>query len=137
MRYPLKLLQRVGTGTYECFLYDDSWLGTDSTRVIDAHGNQIELFPGVCHTLARLAPLVKPAFQLAWVDDVRRMNREVLGDEPDIAAHLFGTERVSLARPAKCSPTTSATTASTAMRGCARDATSITYSRGRASGSTG
>ncbi|OPX13645.1 HNH endonuclease [Gordonia sp. i37] len=101
VRYPLKLLQRVGTGTYECFLYDDSWLGTDSTRVIDAHGNQIELFPGVCHTLARLAPLVKPAFQLAWVDDVRRMNREVLGDEPDIAAHLFGTERVSLARPAE------------------------------------
>lgn len=100
VRYPLKLLQRVGTGAYECFLYDDEWLGTDSSRTIVDHGNRIVLFPGVCHTLARLAPLVKPAFQLAWVDDVRRMNSDVLGDEPDIAAHLFGAERVSLARPA-------------------------------------
>ncbi|MEP9395372.1 HNH endonuclease signature motif containing protein [Gordonia sp. VNK1] len=100
VRYPLKLLQRVGTGGYECFLYDDAWLGTDSVRVIEAHGNCIELFPGVCHTLARLAPLVKPAFQLAWVDDVRRMNKQLLDEGPDLAHHLFGADRVSLQRPA-------------------------------------
>ncbi|GAB06328.1 HNH endonuclease [Gordonia amarae] len=99
VRYPLKLLQRVGSGSYDCFLYDDSWLGTDSTRVIDAHGNSIELFPGVCHTLARLAPLVKPAFQLAWVEDVRRMNKNLLDDGPDLAHHLFGSDRISLTRP--------------------------------------
>lgn len=100
VRYPLHLLQQVGTHTHECFLYDDSWMGTDSTRVIADHGNRLVLFGGACHTLARLAPLVKPAFQLAWVDDVRHMNRDVLDDGPDIADHLFGTERVSLIRPA-------------------------------------
>ncbi|MGW5524856.1 HNH endonuclease [Gordonia sp. NPDC003950] len=98
---PLKLLQKAGTGPYECFLYDDSWLGHPSNAVIEAHGNCIELFPGVCHTLARLAPLVKPAFQLAWVADVRRMNKQLLLDEgPDLSHHLFGADRVSLQRPA-------------------------------------
>lgn len=100
VRYPLHLLQQIGTGPHECFLYDDSWMGTDSTRVITGHGNQLILFGGVCHTLARLAPLVKPAFQLAWADEVRHMNRDILDDGPDIADHLFGTERVSLTRPA-------------------------------------
>ncbi|MGV9826819.1 HNH endonuclease [Gordonia sp. NPDC003429] len=100
VRYPLALLQRVGAGApHECFLYDDSWLGTDSVKVIAAHNNSIELFPGVCVTLARLAPLLKPAFQLAWVDDVRRMNKNVLDEGPDLAQHLFGSDRVSLQRP--------------------------------------
>ena len=100
VRYPLHLLQQVGTGSHECFLYDDAWMGKASTRAIADHGNRLVLFAGVCHTLARLAPLVKPAFQLAWVDDVRHMNRDILDDGPDIADHLFGTERVSLTRPA-------------------------------------
>ncbi|MET9201793.1 HNH endonuclease signature motif containing protein [Gordonia sp. NPDC003585] len=98
VRYPLHLLQRVGS-THECFLYDDAWLGTDSLRLIDQHDNAIELLPGVCFTLARLAPLVKPAFQLAWVDDVRRMNRALFDDEPDLAHHLFGADRVALQKP--------------------------------------
>ncbi|MEE3851795.1 HNH endonuclease [Gordonia sp. LSe1-13] len=97
VRYPLKLLQNVTTATaHERFLYDDSWMGTDSLRVVADHGNKLILFPGVCTTLARLAPLLKPAFQLAWVDDVRRMNKTLLADGPDIADHLFGTDRVSL-----------------------------------------
>lgn len=98
VRYPLDLLQRVG-GEHHPFLYDDSWLGTDSVSRILAHGNRIELFGGVCFTLARLAPLVKPAFQLAWVDDVRRMNATLLDDGPDLAHHLFGADRISLERP--------------------------------------
>ncbi|GAB91539.1 HNH endonuclease [Gordonia rhizosphera] len=97
VRYPLKLLQNVTTLTdSERFLYDDSWMGTDSMRVIADHGNKLQLFPGVCTTLARLAPLLKPAFQLAWVDDVRRMNKSLLAEGPDIADHLFGADRVSL-----------------------------------------
>lgn len=102
VRYPLKRLQRAGrSNTHECFLYDDSWLGSDSVTVIADHGNQVELYPGIGHALARLAPLLKPAFQLAWVHDVQRMNKAVLGNEPDIAHHLFGADRVSLARPAE------------------------------------
>ncbi|MDL9947202.1 HNH endonuclease domain-containing protein [Gordonia sp. ABSL11-1] len=99
VRYPLKLLQNLTTGAdNERFLYDDSWMGTGSKRVIAEHGNALTLFPGVCVTLARLAPLLKPAFQLAWVDDVRRMNRSVLDDGPDLAHHLFGADRISLQR---------------------------------------
>lgn len=98
---PLKRLQQVGSGSYECFLYDDAWMGRDSMRIIADNGNTLTLYPGVCHTLARLAPLVKPAFQLAWVDDVRRMNRTVLDEGPDLARHLFGADRISLSRPAE------------------------------------
>ncbi|GAB91496.1 HNH endonuclease [Gordonia rhizosphera] len=100
VRYPLKLLQNVGRHTgSERFLYDDSWMGTDSAQVIAQHDNRFHLFGGVGTTLARLAPLLKPAFQLAWVDDVRRMNRGLLDEGPDLAFHLFGTDRISLQRP--------------------------------------
>ncbi|WP_055476078.1 HNH endonuclease [Gordonia sp. HS-NH1] len=99
IRYPLKLLQNLTFGDEnERFLYDDSWMGTDSRTAVASHGNRLTLFPGVCLTLARLAPLLKPAFQLAWVDDVRRMNKAVLDDGPDLAGHLFGADRVSLQR---------------------------------------
>ncbi|MGW9263878.1 HNH endonuclease [Gordonia terrae] len=99
VRYPLKLLQNLTSrDTNERFLYDDSWMGTDSRRVVIDHGNRLTLFPGVCLSLARLAPLLKPAFQLAWVDDVRRMNKAILDDGPDLVGHLFGTDRVSLQR---------------------------------------
>lgn len=100
VQQPLHRLQRVGKGSSDPFLYDDRWMHDKvSLRTIEAHGNSIELFPGVCHTLARLAPLVKPAFQLAWVDDVRRMNKNLLDDGPDLAHHLFGSDRISLTRP--------------------------------------
>lgn len=99
VRYPLKLLQNLTSNTHdERFLYDDSWMGTASLRIIADHGNKLTLFPGVGVTLARLAPLLKPAFQLAWVDDVRRMNAAILDDGPDLADHLFGADRVSLQR---------------------------------------
>ncbi|GAA12785.1 HNH endonuclease [Gordonia alkanivorans] len=99
VRYPLKLLQNLTSGgEQDRFLYDDSWMGTDSQGRVADHGNKLTLFPGVCVTLARLAPLLKPAFQLAWVDDVRRMNKNLLDEGPDLAHHLFGADRVSLQR---------------------------------------
>ncbi|MFE0748596.1 HNH endonuclease [Gordonia sp. NPDC058843] len=99
IRYPLKLLQNLTSDDdNERFLYDDSWMGTDSGKAVANHGNRLTLFPGVCLTLARLAPLLKPAFQLAWIDDVRRMNKTILDDGPDLAGHLFGADRVSLQR---------------------------------------
>lgn len=99
VRYPLKLVQNLTSGgSEERFLYDDSWMGTDSVKRIAEHGNKLTLYPGVCHTIARLAPLLKPAFQLAWVDDVRRMNKDLLSDGPDLAQHLFGADRISLQR---------------------------------------
>lgn len=99
VRYPLRLLQNLTSGDeQDRFLYDDSWMGTDSAKRVADHGNKLTLFPGVCVSLARLAPLLKPAFQLAWVDDVRRMNKNFLDEGPDLAHHLFGADRVSLQR---------------------------------------
>lgn len=98
VRYPLHLLQRVNNAEHECFLYEDAWMNTTSLRKIESHGNALQLLPGVGHALARLAPLLRPAFQLAWITDIRRMNVWLDDDGPDLAAHLFGSDRVSMNR---------------------------------------
>jgi hypothetical protein len=51
----------------------------------------------VAHGLARLAGLLKPALEIMWVDDVRRMNKFLHAEVPDVAGHLFGRERIDLA----------------------------------------
>ncbi|MGW0039261.1 hypothetical protein [Gordonia sp. NPDC003376] len=107
VRYPLHRLQRGGPETTRVF-YDDSWPGTDSPRVMAAHGNRIELCSGACHSLARLAPLVTPALRLAWLDDVRRMNRGLLDEGPDLARHLFGTDGSRYSDRPVSSPSSSA-----------------------------
>lgn len=97
---PLHRLQRLpGSESADCFLYDDSFLHDHVTRsTLRAHGDAIMLKPGVAHGLARLAGLLKPALEIMWVDDVRRMNKLLFDDGvTDIAEHLFGHERVALA----------------------------------------
>lgn len=47
--------------------------------------------------LTRLAGLLKPVIELLWVAHVHRLNEHVLGDTPDLAAHLFGRDRIALA----------------------------------------
>ena len=95
---PLHRLQLVGE-THDPFLYDDSWLHDGITRrQLAAHGNAIVLEPGVTSALARLSGLLKPALEILWVEDVRRLNRLHFDrSEDDLAAHLFGRERMSLA----------------------------------------
>jgi 5-methylcytosine-specific restriction endonuclease McrA len=68
-----------------------------TARQLKAHGGELVLFPGVAHGLARLSGLLKPVIELLWVADVQRLNSHVLSDGPDLAAHLFGRDRVSLA----------------------------------------
>lgn len=96
---PLYRLQRLsGADASEPFLYDDSFLHAKiSRRTLREHGEAIELLPGVASGLARLAGLLKPALEIMWVDDVRRMNKFLQADVPDIAGHLFGRERTALA----------------------------------------
>jgi 5-methylcytosine-specific restriction endonuclease McrA len=95
---PLHRLQRVGT-THDPFLYDDSWLHDGLTkRQLRERGNVIELRPGVAYALARLSGLLKPALEILWVEDVRRLNRLHFGKkEDDLAGHLFGRSRISMA----------------------------------------
>jgi hypothetical protein len=96
---PLHRLQRLpGAAKSDCFLYDDSFLHDHVTRsTLRAHGDAIELKPGVAHGLARLAGLLKPALEIMWVDEVRRMNKVLDAEVPDVAGHLFGRERIPLA----------------------------------------
>jgi len=96
---PLHRLQKLpGSSTSDPFLYDDSFLHDHVSRsTLRAHGDAIELKPGVAHGLARLAGLLKPALEIMWVDDVRRMNKFLHAEVPDVAGHLFGRERIDLA----------------------------------------
>lgn len=95
---PLHRLQKLsGASTSDSFLYDDSFLHDQVSRsTLRAHGDAIELKPGVAHGLARLAGLLKPALEIMWVDDVRRMNKFLDAEVPDVAGHLFGRERTDL-----------------------------------------
>ena len=96
---PLHRLQKLpGSSTSDPFLYDDSFLHDQVSRSkLRAQGDAIELKPGVAHGLARLAGLLKPALEIMWVDDVRRMNKFLDAEVPDVAGHLFGRERTALA----------------------------------------
>jgi hypothetical protein len=97
-REPLPRLQRLpGTATVDPFLYDDGFLQKPTSSVRRVRGYALELKPGVATGLARLAGLLKPALEIMWVEDVRRMNKFVFDDDPDVAGHLFGRERISLA----------------------------------------
>ncbi len=99
IKQPLPRLQKLpGSSVSDRFLYDDSFLGENVSRsAVRAHGDAITLNPGVAYGLARLAGLLKPALEIMWVEDVRRMNTFLVSDVPDVAGHLFGRERTALA----------------------------------------
>lgn len=99
IKQPLPRLQKLpGATVSDPFLYDDSFLGENVSRsTVRKHGDAIELKPGVAYALARLAGLLKPALEIMWVEDVRRMNTFLDADVPDVAGHLFGRERTALA----------------------------------------
>ena len=96
---PLHRLQKLpGTSTSDPFLYDDSFLHDHVSRsTLRAHGDAIDLKSGVAHGLARLAGLLRPALEIMWVDDVRRMNKFLDAEVPNVAGHLFGRERTAMA----------------------------------------
>ncbi|MGB3233545.1 MAG: HNH endonuclease [Mycobacterium sp.] len=95
---PLHRLQRLpGAAASDSFLFDDSFLHDHVSRsTLRAHDDCIVLEPGVAAGLARLAGLLKPALEIMWVDDVRRMNKFLDAKVPDVAGHLFGRERTAL-----------------------------------------
>lgn len=95
---PLHRLQRLpGAVASDPFLYDDGFLHDQVSRsTLRAYGDAIELRPGVAAGLARLAGLLKPALEIMWVEDVRRMNKFLDSEVPDVAGHLFGRERAAL-----------------------------------------
>lgn len=100
VRQPLPRLQHLpGRAQTPTFLYDDSWMGEGvSLRAIERRGGVIELYPGVATGLARLSGLLRPMLEILWVHDVVRLNAALLDDRVDVEAHLFGQQRVGLAR---------------------------------------
>ncbi len=99
IKQPLPRLQKLpGASVSDPFLYEDSFLGENASRSsVRAHGDAIQLKPGVANGLARLAGLLRPALEIMWVEDVRRINKFLDDDVPDVAGHLFGRERTALA----------------------------------------
>ena len=96
---PLYRLQNLpGSSTSDAFLYDDGFLHDQvSLKILRTHDFSIVLKPGVAYGLARLAGLLKPTLEILWVEDVRRMNKFLDADVPDVARHLFGRQRTALA----------------------------------------
>lgn len=99
VQQPVHRLQKLpGATSSDPFLYDDSWMHDQvRRRTVSRHGDAITLFPGVAFGLARLSGLLKPTLEILWVEDVRRMNRFLDAQVPDVAGHLFGRDRVALA----------------------------------------
>jgi HNH endonuclease len=98
VRQPLHRLQKLPNGSGDPFLFDDSWMhDAVSRRTLAQHGDEIVLFDGVPSGLARLSGLLRPALELLWVEDVRRMNKWLGENVPDVAGHLFGRDRISMA----------------------------------------
>ncbi len=86
-----------GQGGPGDFIFDSSWLWKKLTiRELDAHGWHLDLLPGVRDSLLDVSPLLIPAVQRLWEQDVRRFNRAP-GEAPDLAAFLFGEDRIALA----------------------------------------
>ncbi|MGO4341444.1 HNH endonuclease [Phycicoccus sp. Soil748] len=100
VRQPLARLQHLpGREPGQTFLYDDSWMGEGVNQSkIDRHGAVVTLYPGVATNLARLSGLLRPTLELLWVEDVVRLNASLRNERIDVASHLFGQERVGLAR---------------------------------------
>jgi hypothetical protein len=136
---PLHRLQKFpGATTSDPFLYDDSFLNDHVSRsTLRSHGDAIVLHPGVAHGLARLAGLLKPALEIMWVDDVRRMNKFLDAEVPDVAGHLFGRARTALTAVREPFKDAFAHTVSIAEHICPRTTRSTTCCHGHSWASTG
>ncbi len=94
VRYPIPLLQVVGTLLMP-FLYEPDWPeGTSVTSLRRQGRDGVRLLPGVVDRLVVLGPMLRPLIELHWANDIARWTGVQLEDA-SLRAHLFGTERVS------------------------------------------
>jgi hypothetical protein len=75
-----------------------------SRSTLRAHGDAIELKPGVAQGLARLAGLLKPALEIMWVDDAR-----LRSEQQTVSRPVRGESEVALPRDVTAVPATSTT----------------------------
>lgn len=93
---PLPRLQRLpGAAKSTPFLFDDSFLHDNVSRaVLQAHGNAIQLKPGVAQGLAVARHSLHRTLASMWTDDVLRLNRIPTEQRPAVEKHLFGSDHV-------------------------------------------
>ena len=94
VRYPIPLLQVVGSRVVP-FLYHVDWPQGTSLNTLRANGrDHVRLLPGVGDRLIVLGPMLRPLIELHWTRDVARWTGVNLEDAA-LQAHLFGAERVA------------------------------------------
>jgi 5-methylcytosine-specific restriction endonuclease McrA len=94
VRYPIPLLQVVGSRSMP-FLYAADWgEGTTVASLRQGGRDRVRLLPGVAARLVVLGPLLRPLIELHWVRDVARWTAMATEDE-SLRSHLFGTDRVT------------------------------------------
>jgi hypothetical protein len=97
VRYPIPLLQVVGS-TLVPVLYEPDWPeGTSATSLRKKGHDTVRLLPGVADRLVVLGPLLRPLVELHWTRDVARWN-SIATEEERLRAHLFGADRTSFPR---------------------------------------
>lgn len=97
VRYPIPLLQVVGS-TSVPFLYEPDWSEGTSVNSLRRNGRDVvRLLPGVADRLVVLGPLLRPLIELHWARDVARWNRIATEDER-LQSHLFGAERTAFSK---------------------------------------
>lgn len=97
VRYPIPLMQVVGSNVVP-FLYAVDWSeGTSAKTLKRAGADRVRLLDGVADRLAVLGPMLRSIIELHWTRDVARWTRLPMDDEL-LRVHLFGSERVSFPR---------------------------------------
>ena len=70
VRYPIPLLQVVGTQLMP-FLYEPDWSEGTSVASLRRQGrDRVRLLPGVIDRLVVLGPMLRPLIELHWVNDI-------------------------------------------------------------------
>jgi 5-methylcytosine-specific restriction endonuclease McrA len=94
VRYPIPLLQTVGTRSLP-FLYEIDWAeGTSVASLRRSGRDHLTFLPGVPDRLVVLGPLLRPLIELHWTRDVARWTG-VATEDDRLRGHLFGVERVA------------------------------------------
>ena len=94
VRYPIPLLQVVGTKLLP-FLYEPDWPeGTSAAGLRRDGRDRVRLLPGVADRLVVLGPLLRPLIELHWTRDVARWTG-VPTEDDRLRAHLFGADRLA------------------------------------------
>ena len=83
---PVRHLQNIGGHSDEfIYFFDDL-----------KYGQKINIFPTAVTAFRRFHPIFTQMIRGAWIEKVRALNSEVLGNESELSSYLFGAQRSNL-----------------------------------------